>query len=333
MATDTSTDTLIARRDWVLAALATAATWSLSTPMALAQARALKLIIPYTPGGSTDIVGRIFAHAVGQEMGITIVPENKGGAAGLIGMQEVVRSKPDGTVFGVSGIGTTSLVSVTQKIPPYVFDRDLEVVGHLGAFGSLVLTRANSPFQSLQDMVAYAKQKPEHLSFGTPPGGSPSHLTLEYLQDAAGIRILGVPYKGHTEILNGVLSGEIDMGIVSLPQAQELVKNKKLKALAVTSAKRSNSLPDVPTVAESGYPGFEATLWNLVVCRKGTDRELLQRMNIAINKAFAHPDVQKQLHLQSIDFEPYSLEQTQAFVVKEKQKWERIAKLVNLQPA
>lgn len=333
MAKDTSTKTLISRRDWVLGSLLGSVGWGLGASVAWAQTRALKLIIPYTPGGSTDIVGRIFAHAVGQELGVTIVPENKGGAAGLIGMQEVVRSKPDGTVFGVSGIGTTSLVSVTQKNPPYVFDRDLDVVGHLGAFGSLVLTRPSSPFQSLQDMVAHAKKKPETLSFGTPPGGSPSHLTLEYLQDAAGIKILGVPYKGHTEILNGVLSGEIDMGIVSLPQAQELVRNKKLKALAVTSAKRSQSLPDIPTVAESGYPGFEATLWNLVVCRKGTDRELLQRMNAAINKALAHPDVQKQLQLQSIDFEPYSLQQTQAFVVKEKEKWERIAKLVNLKPA
>ncbi|MBF6630758.1 MAG: tripartite tricarboxylate transporter substrate binding protein [Comamonas sp.] len=332
MADNTFVKTSLSRRSWVLGGLAFGTSLGWGLPLATAQARALKLIIPYTPGGSTDIAGRIFAQAVGQEMGVTIVPENKGGAAGLIGMQEVVRSKADGTVFGVSGIGTTALVAVTQKNPPYDFQRDLEAVGHLGAFGSLVLTRASSPFQTLQEMVAHAKKNPESLSFGTPPNGSPSYLTLKYLQDAAGIRILDVPYKGHTEILNGVLSGEIDLGIVSVPQAQELVKNKKLKALAVTSAKRSNSVPEVPTVAESGYPGFEATLWNLIVCRKGTDRELLQRMNAAINKAMAHPDVQKQLHLQSIEFEPFTLQQTQAFVAAETQKWERIAKLVNLKP-
>lgn len=322
----------LSRRGCVLSGLTMGASMALGIPLAGAQARAWRLVIPYTPGGSTDIAGRIFAQVVGKEMGVTIVPENKGGAAGLIGMQEVVRSKPDGTVFGVSGIGTTALVAVTQKNPPYVFQRDLDVVGHLGAFGSLVLTRPGSPFQTLQEMVAYAKKKPESLSFGTPPNGSPSHLTLKYLQDAAGIRILDVPYKGHTEILNGVLSGEIDLGIVSVPQAQELVRNQKLKALAVTSAKRSNSVPEVPTVAESGYPGFEATLWNLAVCRKGTDRELLQRMNAAINKAMVQPEVQKQLHLQSIEFEPFTLEQTQAFVASEIQKWERIAKLVNLKP-
>lgn len=295
--------------------------------------KVLKLVIPYPPGGSTDIVGRIFATAVGQQLGITMVPENKGGAAGLIGMQDVARSKPDGATFGISGIGTTSLVSLTQKNPPYVFSRDLDVVGHLGAFGSLVLTRPNAPFQTLQELVSHAKAKPGSVTFGTPPSGSPSHLTLEYLKDAAHIDILGVPYKGHTEILNGILAGEIDLGIVSVPQAQELVRTKKLKALAVTSAKRSGSLPEIPTVSESGYPGFEATLWNLLVCRKGTDRELLQRINAAINTTFRKPEVIKQLQLQSIDFEPVSLEAAQAFALKEQEKWARIAKLVNLKPA
>lgn len=294
--------------------------------------KVFKLVIPYPPGGSTDIVGRIFANTVGQQLGATIVPDNKGGAAGLIGMQEVTRSRPDGMTLGVSGIGTTSLVALTHRNPPYVFERDLDVIGHLGAFGSLVLTRNNTPFKTLQDLVAHAKSKPDSLSFGTPPGGSPSHLTLEYLKDAAGVNILGVPYKGHTEILNGLLAGEIDVGIVSLPQAQELVRAKKLKALAVTSAKRSSSLPDIPTVSESGYPGFEATLWNVLVCRKGADKELLKRINAAINTTFRTPEVTKQLQLQSIDFEPFSLEATQAFVVKEQEKWGRIAKLVNLKP-
>ena len=109
-----------------------------------------KLVIPYPPGGSTDIAGRIFATAVGQQLGINIVPDNKGGAAGLIGMQEVARSKPDGLTLGISGIGTTALIGLVHKNPPYVFQRDLDVIGHLGAFGSLVLTRNNAPFQTLQ---------------------------------------------------------------------------------------------------------------------------------------------------------------------------------------
>ena len=219
-----------------------------------------------------------------------------------------------------------------HKNPPYVFQRDLDVIGHLGAFGSLVLTRNNAPFQTLQQMVEHAKRKPGTLSFGTPASGSPSHLTLEYLKDAAGIDMLGVSYKGHTEILNGVLSGQIDLGIVSVPQAQELVRSQKLKALAVTSAQRSSSLPEIPTVAESGYPGFEATLWNLVVCRKGADKELLRKLNAAINTAFRKPEVTRQLQNQSVDFDPMTLEEVQAFALKEQEKWARIAKLVNLLP-
>lgn len=306
----------------------------LSTQQAMASpGKTYKLVIPYPPGGSTDIVGRIFATAVGQQLGATIVPENKGGAAGMIGMQEVARSKPDSLLLGLSGIGTTSLIALTQKNPPYVFQNDLEAIGHLGAFGSLVLVKPNASYQTLQELVAHAKSKPGALSFGTPPNGSPSHLTLEYLKDAAGIDMLGVPYKGHTEILNGIMSGEIDLGIVSVPQAQELVRTKKLKALAVTSAKRSSALPAVPTVSESGYPGFEATLWNLLVCRKGTDKETLSRLNGAINVAFRQPEVVKQLQLQSIEFEPMSLEKVQAFVVKEQEKWGRIAALVKLKPS
>ncbi len=308
---------------------------ALGSGLAWAQApgKVFRLVIPYPAGGSTDIVGRIFATTVGRQLGATIVPDNKGGAAGLIGMQEVARSKPDGLTLGVSGIGTTSLVPWTHKNPPYVFERDLDVIGHLGAFGSLVLTRNDAPFNTLQEMVAHAKKAPDSLSFGTPPGGSPSHLTLEYLKDAAGVKMLGVPYKGHTEILNGLLAGEIDLGIVSVPQAQELVRARKLKSLAVTSARRSSALPDVPTVSESGYPGFEATLWNVLVCRKGSDKQLLARINAALNTTFLSPEVTKQLQLQSIDFEPFSLEATQAFVLKEQEKWARIAKLVNLKPA
>lgn len=321
------------RREAIRLGLTLAAGIFSGSSFAQSIAKVCKIVIPYSPGGSTDIVGRIFATAASQHMGITFVPENRGGAAGMIGMQEVVRSKPDGLTLGISGIGTTSLIALTQKKPPYVFERDLDVVGHLGAFGSLVVTKPGAPYKTLSELVVHAKNNPGVLAFGTPPSGSPSHLTLEYLKDVAGIKMLDVPYKGHTEILNGVLSGEINLGIVSVPQAHELVRNKKLVALAVTSAKRSSTFPEVPTVAEQGYPGFDATLWNLLVCRKGADKEWLSKLNQAVNAIFTKPEVQKQLHTQSIEFEPLSIAETQAFVVKEQEKWAHIAAKVKLKPA
>ena len=314
-----------------LVGLAAALPWTRALSQASSPSQ-VRLVIPYPPGGSTDIAGRLFATSVGKLLGKTFVPDNRAGAAGLIGMQEVSRAPADGATLGISGIGTTVLLGLTKEQMPYVFDRDLDVIAHLGSFGNLVVTRPDAPFTTLPELVKLAQAKPGSINCGTPPLGSPSHMTLQYLRDEAKFEAVGVPYQGHTQIMTAVLAGEIQIGLVSVPQAQELVRTGKLKALAVTSAERSSALPQVPTVDESGFRGFEASLWNILVARRGVPRDWLAQLNRATNEAFATADMRRQLEQQSIDFTPHTVAQAQAFVAKEQAKWQRVAKVSGIVP-
>ena len=292
----------------------------------------LRVVIPYPPGGSTDIVGRLFANQVGKLLGRTIVPDNKAGAAGLIGIQEVVRSAPDGTTLGISGIGTSVLIGLTRKDVPYSMERDLVPIAHLGSFGNLILGRADAPYKTLAELLAFAKTRPAPMTCGTSALGSPSHMTLEYLRGNANLHAMGVPYKGDTPILADLMGGSLDLGIINVPQAIELLGDTRLRAFAVTSARRSPKLPDVPTVAESGFAGFEASLWNVLVARIGTAPDWLQALNEAVGKAFAGDEARRQLEHQAIQFSPMSLAQTREFVAAEHAKWKRIVQVARIDP-
>lgn len=300
--------------------------------LAAPQPDRLRVVIPYPPGGSTDIVGRLVASQVGKLLGRTIVPDNKAGAAGLIGIQEVVRSAPDGATLGISGIGTSVLIALTKKDVPYSMDRDLVPIAHLGSFGNLILGRADAPYKTLAELLAFARARPAPMTCGTSTLGSPSHMTLEYLRTNAGLHTMGVPYKGDTLILADLMGGSLDLGIISVPQAIELLGDTRLRAFAVTSATRSPKLPHVPTVAESGFAGFEASLWNVLVARAGTAPDWLQALNEATNRAFTSDEARRQLDHQSIQFNPMSMAQTREFLTAEQAKWRRIVQLVRIEP-
>lgn len=293
----------------------------------------IRLIIPYPVGGSTDIAGRMLGNSIAKTLGRTVVPDNKGGAAGLIGMQELLRAPADDSTLAISGIGTTVLLGLTKKDVPYVARRDLDFIAHLGSFGNLIVTRPDAPYGNLQELIDLAREKPGQITFGTPPVGSPSSITLAYLSLEAGIEVLDVPYQGHTQILSDVMGGQLDVGLVSVPQALELVRTGTLKALAATSAERSAALPDVPAVAETtGLEGFEAALWNVLVANKGTSPEMLKTLNELTNEAFSGADVQAQLKLHSIEFKPHTLDEVNAFVQAEQAKWERIVNAAGIRP-
>lgn len=292
----------------------------------------LRVVIPYPPGGSTDIVGRLFASQAGKLLGRNVVPDNRAGAAGLIGIQEVLRAAPDGATLGISGIGVSVLIALTKKDVPYVFERDLAPIAHLGSFGNVLLGRADTPYKTLAELIAFAKGRQHALTCGTSTLGSPSHMTLEYLRTNAGLNSIGVPYKGDTLILADLLGRSLDLGIISVPQSIELLHDSRLRAYAVTSARRSPKLPDLPTVAESGFPGFEASLWNVLVARSGTPPDWLQALNEATNKAFATDEARRQLDTQSIQFEPLSIDRTREFLAAEQAKWRRIVQQARIEP-
>ena len=292
----------------------------------------LRVVIPYPPGGSTDIIGRLFASQVGKLLGRSIVPDNRAGAAGLIGIQEVLRAAPDGATLGISGIGASVLIGLTRKDVPYSMERDLTPIAHLGSFGNVLLGRADMPYKTLGELIAFAKARPSALTCGTSTLGSPSHMTLEYLRANAKLNTIGVPYKGDTLILADLLGRSLDLGIISVPQSIELLHDSRLRAFAVTSARRSPKLPDVPTVAESGFPGFEASLWNVLVARSGTAPDWLQALNEATNKAFSGDEARRQLDMQSVQFDPLTMAQTREFLAAEQAKWRRIVQLSRIEP-
>lgn len=285
----------------------------------------VRLVIPYPAGGSTDIVGRIVSNSVGKILKTTIIPDNKGGAAGLIGIDTVARSAPDGATLGISGIGTTVLLGITNSKMPYKRERDLDVIAHLGSFGNVIVAHPNAPFNTLADVIAAGKKGGSSLSCGTAIAGSPSHMTLEYLRAESGLNALGVPYLGHSQILTDLMGGQIQLGLISVPQSADLITAGKLKAIAVTSARRAAKLPSVPTVQESGVKDFEASLWNVLVARRGTPKAMQDALNAAVNTAFQQPDVRKQLDQLNIEFTPHTLAEVAEFVQKEDQKWHRIA--------
>jgi tripartite-type tricarboxylate transporter receptor subunit TctC len=283
----------------------------------------IRLVIPYPAGGGTDIIGRLFAASAGEQLKRHVVPENHGGASGLIGIQVVARGEPV-SVMGISGIGTSVTLALTQKNMPYVIGRDLDAIAHLGEFGNLIVTRPDAPFKDLQGLIAAAKARNKPFFCGTPARGSPSHLTLQYLCAAAGVEISAVPYQGHAAIMNDLLGGQLDMALLSVPLSAKSVDAGMIRALAVTSAQRSVLLPQVPTAHEAGLSGFEASLWNVLVTATGASRETLEQINRATNAGFMSPAAQATLKTAGVDFRPHTLDETRAFVEREKQKWARI---------
>ena len=293
----------------------------------------IHLVIPYPPGGSTDTVGRILASSVGKHLDTSIISDNQAGAAGLIGIGTVARSAPDGATLGISGIGTTVLLALTQKDVPYNRQRDLDVIAHLGSFGNAIVARSNAPFNNFNELLAFGKEKPGFLTCGTSTLGSPSHMTLEYLKISTGINVRGIPYRGDTQILTDVLGGQLQLGLISVPQAIEQVKSGTLKTIAVTSAKRAAALPSVPTIQESGVENFEASLWNVLVTRKGVPQDIQQALNEAVNAAFTTDKVRRQLALFNIEFVRNSQADAIAFVDKEDAKWKSIVQKTGLTPS
>ena len=293
--------------------------------------KVIRLIIPYPAGGGTDIIGRLFASSAGEQLGRTVVPENHGGASGLIGIQIVARGEPV-SVMGISGIGTSVTLALTQKRMPYVIGRDLDAIAHLGEFGNLIVTRPDAPFKDLKGLIDAAKASEKPMFCGTPSRGSPSHLTLQYLCSVAGVKISAVPYQGHAAIMNDLLGGQLDMALLSVPLSAKTVDAGMIKALAVTSARRSVLLPGVPTADEAGLPGFEASLWNVLVTAHGASREALEQINRATNAAFMSPAAQATLKAAGVDFRPYTLDGTRDFVEKERRKWAGITMQAGIVP-
>ena len=310
-----------------LAACLTAATL-LAAP-ALAQAwptRPVTMVVPFTPGTTSDVVGRTMAEHLGRALGQQVVVDNRAGAGGNIGAGVVAKAPPDGYTLllaTTAQAATNPLMYATMSFDPA---RDFSPVVLVGKAPVIVVARPDGPAKTLAEALAYAKANPDKLTAGFPGNGTLGHITGALLQQRAGIKLGQAQYRGSAQIITDLLGGHIDLGMDSMAGYVPNVQEGKLKALALASAQRWPALPDVPTVAESGLPGFEASVWYALLAPAGTPDAVVQKLNAAVN-AFVREPATKEMFLK-LGVEPVggTPADLKAFTEAEVAKWTPIIK-------
>jgi tripartite-type tricarboxylate transporter receptor subunit TctC len=289
-------------------------------------AKPIKLIVPFPPGGGTDISARTVASALADGGRWAFVVENKPGAGGNLGVEQAVKSTADGyTVV----IGQTSNLAINPALYaklPYDPLKDLSPVVLLVSAPVVLVVTANSKYRSLADLIAAAKNDAGAVTYASPGNGTVSHLAGELLQRAAGVKLSHVPYKGAAQALADTLGGQVQSFMSSVPSALSNIKSARLRAIAVTSARRSPELPEVPTIAESGYPGFEANTWYGLLVPAGTPAAVIVLLNAEVNRALAMPQVRGRLASEGGEPLGGSPERFAAFLAAEHAKWGRVVR-------
>jgi tripartite-type tricarboxylate transporter receptor subunit TctC len=255
----------------------------------------IRFIVPFPPGGGTDILARLIANKLTETLGWQIVVDNRGGAGGNIGLQAAAQAAPDGYTMVMGQTSNLAINPALYAKLSYDPIRDFVPVSLVSASPVALVVSSKSPFKSLGEFVAAAKAKPGELTFGSPGSGTVSHLTGELFQRAAGIKYIHVPYKGAAQALPDLLGGRIDLYSGSLETAMPHMKAGTIRALAVTSLQRVAAAPDVPTVAEAGYKGFQATTWFGILVAKGTPDAIVNRLTAEITKVLQLPDVKARM--------------------------------------
>jgi len=253
----------------------------------------IKLVVPFPAGGGTDIFARVIGNKLAETLKWVVVVDNKPGAGGNIGIDAVAKSPPDGYTIG---LGQTSNLAINPSLYaklPYDPLKDLVPIVLVADAPLVLVVPANSPFKTVADVVAAAKKKPGDVTFGSPGNGTVAHLTGELFQMAAGVKFQHIPYKGSAQALTDLMGGQVQVYMSSIPTALSHIKGGKLRALAVTSPKRAPSLPDVPTIAEAGYKGFDANTWFGLVAPAGTPAPIVTKINAEVNRILKMPDVKE----------------------------------------
>lgn len=264
-------------------------------------ANPIKLIIPFPPGGGTDILSRIVGNKLAESNRWTIVAENRGGAGGTIGVGEAAKAAANGYTLLMGQKDNMAVAPWLYKSLAYDPIRDFTAVAHVAYTPVVIVTAVDSRFKTLADVVSAARSAPGTITYGSPGNGTTIHLAGEALNAAANIKLVHVPYKGSSPAMVDVMGGTVDLALSSVPSAISQIKAGKLRALAVTSAKRSTSMPDVPTVAESGYRGFDVSTWYGFFMPAGTPKDIVVRVNTEVNKLLDTPEMKKAIYAQGAE--------------------------------
>ena len=314
---------------FVLATASVSLALALFAGAAIAQAypaKPIRMIVPFPPGGGTDIAARTIANKLSEDVKWTFVVENKPGAGGNLGVEQAVKSPADGYTLV---IGQTSNLAINPALHaklPYDPLRDLIPVALIVSAPVVFVVAASSRYTSLGDLLAAAKTDPGGVTFASPGNGTVSHLAGELLQRAAGVRLTHVPYKGASQALTDTLGGQVQSFMSSVPSALSQIRAGRLRAIAVSSATRARELPEVPTIAEAGYKGFGASTWYGLLAPARTPAPVIARLNAEVNRALKTPEVRERLAAEGGEALGGSPEQFASFLKAEHAKWGRVVK-------
>jgi tripartite-type tricarboxylate transporter receptor subunit TctC len=287
-------------------------------------AKPVRVVIPWPPGGSNDVVGRIVMQKVGESLGQQFVVDNRPGASGAIGAEPVAKAPPDGYTLMVHSTTHLGNAHLYKKLP-YDTLKDFAPVGTLAAQPGALATHPSLPVKSVKEFIALAKARPGQINYSSSGNGSAPHLSMALLTSMTGIELVHVPYKGGAPQVTALVGGESQASLATISTVIAHVKSGRLRALGVSSAKRSAILPEVPTIAESGVPGYEMSPWIGVYAPANTPKAIIDKLNAETNKALKHPDVANSLTNQVLDPQPSTPEE---FAQRIKVDYEKYGKLI-----
>ena len=313
----------------VLALLFTAASFG-----ALAQpypSKPLHVIVPFPPGGPADVLGRVLAQGLSDAMGQPAVVDNKVGAAGNIGIEQTVKSSADGHTMAIVPLGNIAVNPSLFPNLPYKAS-DLAPVSMLATVENVLVVNPAVPARSVKELLALAASKPDAISFASPGAGSQAHLAGELMALTAGVQLLHVPYKGTGPALNDLLGGQVTMMFAQMSSALPHVKSGKLRALGVASLKRSPLMPETPTIAEQGLPGFEAVSWYALMVPAGTPRDVIDRLNAETTRLLARPEIKDKLAALGLDAAGGKPQELAASIQADTARWAAVIRQKNIKP-
>jgi tripartite-type tricarboxylate transporter receptor subunit TctC len=293
----------------------------------------IKLVVGFPPGGINDIVARVVGQKLGDVLGQPVIIENRSGAGGTIGADAVAKAKPDGYTLLLGSVSNISMAPSQYKSLPYDPAKDFAPVALLAAAPNILVVNPKFPVHTVKDLIALAKQKPGSISYASAGNGTSNHLTVELLKVLAHIDMVHVPYKGDSPAVTDVISGQVPLMFPTLPVALPQIRAGKLRAIAVSSAKRTALAPDIPTVAESGgLPDFAVSVWVGILAPAGTPKDIVERLSTELTRIVQMPDVKEKLAGLGAEPQPQDSAEFTTYIHSETAKWSKVAKAAGIVP-
>ena len=290
----------------------------------------LRIVVPFAPGGSTDIFARLVGERLGSALGQPVVIENRAGAGGNIGADVVAKGAPDGYTLLMATTGVMAINNALYKSMTYDAAKDFEPVIFIASITNVLIVPPELPARNVAELIALAKSQPGKLSFASSGAGSSTHMSAELFKSLTGTDILHIPYKGSGQALPDLISGRVSMMFENAPGAVSYIKAGKVRALAVTGLERSAALPELPTVAESGVPGYESLSWSGLATPAGTPKEIIQKINRETRAILATPEMRAKLAEQGAEAVGGPPEQFAGHIRAEREKWSRLIRERNI---